>query len=320
MTPNGGSTTSCWTATGYVWTPGGSVIGASPQLSFCDIPGGTSPTATFMINKSIPDGTKYYYGAQVEEITSGPATYIGFNHPSGGNHRIISEVGETDNSGGYSSGSWLPMFRSGDRISMQNVLLNFDTGNFTTQAGGPLGTSTRVPASYFAPFGAEYTTPQPLKADFSGIPRQGEATLAVDFTDQSLGDTPATSWLWNFGDGGPTSAVQHPSHDYTAAGVYTVTLTVNNGVDPEASVVKEAYIVVYDSSCGMTVEMAGKENGGGGTKKESPITLINEGYVCFEPHVNGAVPGSYKWESRKTGIGADFELFSNDEKPIKHFK
>lgn len=37
----------------------------------------------------------------------------------------------------------------------------------------------------------------------------------------------ATSWAWNFGDGG-TSTSPNPTHPYTASGIYTVTLTVSN--------------------------------------------------------------------------------------------
>ena len=36
-----------------------------------------------------------------------------------------------------------------------------------------------------------------------------------------------TSWAWNFGDG-TTSALQNPSHKFTTAGTYTVTLTTTN--------------------------------------------------------------------------------------------
>ncbi len=46
----------------------------------------------------------------------------------------------------------------------------------------------------------------------------------VNFTSTSTG---ATSWNWNFGDGN-TSAVQNPSHSYTAAGNYNVTLIAIN--------------------------------------------------------------------------------------------
>lgn len=58
-------------------------------------------------------------------------------------------------------------------------------------------------------------------ADFSGTPVSGAAPLAVTFTDLTIG-TP-TAWSWDFGDGG-TSSSQNPSHTYTVAGTYTVTL------------------------------------------------------------------------------------------------
>jgi PKD repeat protein len=45
----------------------------------------------------------------------------------------------------------------------------------------------------------------------------------VSFTDLSSGDI--DEWAWDFGDGG-TSTLQHPTHEYTAAGDYTVSLTV----------------------------------------------------------------------------------------------
>ncbi|GAB4142381.1 MAG: hypothetical protein Fur0041_17500 [Bacteroidia bacterium] len=49
---------------------------------------------------------------------------------------------------------------------------------------------------------------------------------ATTFTDQSIG---ATGWSWNFGEpsSGPnnTSTQQNPTHTYSAAGTYTVTLT-----------------------------------------------------------------------------------------------
>ncbi|MCU0285994.1 MAG: M28 family peptidase [Acidobacteria bacterium] len=62
-------------------------------------------------------------------------------------------------------------------------------------------------------------------ANFTASPTSGVAPLNVTFTDQSTG---ATSWSWNFGDSG-TSTVKNPVHTYTAAGTYTVALTVSNG-------------------------------------------------------------------------------------------
>ena len=49
--------------------------------------------------------------------------------------------------------------------------------------------------------------------------------LVCSFTDTSTGSP--TSWSWTFGDTG-TSNAQHPSHTYSAAGSYNVTLTAAN--------------------------------------------------------------------------------------------
>lgn len=57
----------------------------------------------------------------------------------------------------------------------------------------------------------------------------GKAPLVVQFTDLSeVDDTEITSWLWDFGDGN-TSTEQHPTHVYTEADLYTVSLTVGDG-------------------------------------------------------------------------------------------
>lgn len=63
-------------------------------------------------------------------------------------------------------------------------------------------------------------------ASFTAAPTSGFAPLIVQFTDTSQpGTKPITEWLWDFGDG-ETSAFQNPSHTYTSAGSFTVSLTV----------------------------------------------------------------------------------------------
>ncbi|NTW24685.1 MAG: PKD domain-containing protein, partial [Lentimicrobium sp.] len=57
-----------------------------------------------------------------------------------------------------------------------------------------------------------------------------------------------TSWQWNFGDGG-TSTQQNPSHTYTTAGTYTVSLTVGDGSIFNTET-KTAYITVTGGSTG----------------------------------------------------------------------
>ncbi|PYM13432.1 MAG: cell surface protein, partial [Verrucomicrobia bacterium] len=69
-------------------------------------------------------------------------------------------------------------------------------------------------------------TPPPaiVTADFTANPTAGQAPLTVRFVDRSTG--PITAWDWDFGDGSPHSAVQSPTHVYTATGDFTVTLKV----------------------------------------------------------------------------------------------
>ncbi|MFN2418754.1 MAG: DNRLRE domain-containing protein, partial [Candidatus Limnocylindria bacterium] len=66
------------------------------------------------------------------------------------------------------------------------------------------------------------------------------APLTVAFTDTSTGG--ATAWAWNFGDG-VTSTEQHPTHTYTAAGSYTVKLTVTNAAGSDTET-RPAFVTV----------------------------------------------------------------------------
>ena len=77
-------------------------------------------------------------------------------------------------------------------------------------------------------------------ANFSASPLTGSAPLAVHFTDQSSGAP--TSWLWTFGDGGTSTAV-NPDHTYTAAGAYTVSLRAANGAGSN-TLTRSAYVNV----------------------------------------------------------------------------
>jgi len=85
--------------------------------------------------------------------------------------------------------------------------------------------------------GGGETTPA---ADFFAVPTSGEVPLAVQFTSLSSGTI--STYSWNFGDGG-TSTDEDPSHTYTTAGDYTVSLTVTGpgGGDTET---KTDYITV----------------------------------------------------------------------------
>jgi PKD repeat protein len=83
--------------------------------------------------------------------------------------------------------------------------------------------------------------PQPV-ADFSATPTAGAAPLTVDFTDASSGSI--TAWAWDFGDG-QTSTAQNPTHHYTKADTYTVSLTVTGPGGSETQI-KADYITVAE--------------------------------------------------------------------------
>ena len=93
------------------------------------------------------------------------------------------------------------------------------------------------------------TLPAPVAA-FSGTPLTGEKPLSVTFTDSSTNSP--TSWLWDFGDGG-TSTTQDPSHNYTKAGIYTVTLTATNASGSDSEI-KSGYITVSDQITGVWID------------------------------------------------------------------
>jgi len=80
----------------------------------------------------------------------------------------------------------------------------------------------------------------PPVVNFTANTTAGPAPLTVRFTDTSTGNP--TAWLWSFGDGA-TSTERNATHTYTAAGTYTVNLTVENAAGSD-SVVKANYITV----------------------------------------------------------------------------
>jgi len=84
------------------------------------------------------------------------------------------------------------------------------------------------------------------KADFSAIPTSGDEPLTVNFTDLSVSYDGIISWDWSFGDG-ETSTEQNPTHIYTSAGLYTVSLTVSEEDGDSDTKIRFPYIIVDDS-------------------------------------------------------------------------
>ena len=97
-------------------------------------------------------------------------------------------------------------------VSFSPVATGTFTGSVVFAGNGGISTNAVI--------GSGAVTPT---ASFTGTPTTGAATLLVNFTDGSSGTV--TSRFWAFGDGG-TSILTSPSHSYTNAGAFSVSLTV----------------------------------------------------------------------------------------------
>ena len=99
---------------------------------------------------------------------------------------------------------------------------------------GPGGTDTLTRSRFITVCGA-------IPGGLHAWPTSGVAPLTVVFTNTSGGDYTAS--LWDFGDG-VTSTLEGPTHIYTTARVYTVTLTVS-GPEGTATLTRPRLITVY---------------------------------------------------------------------------
>ncbi len=126
--------------------------------------------------------------------------------------------------GDITSHSW--DFGDGGSSTSQNPSHTYSaagTYDVSLTVTGPGGSDTATCASCITVTDPPPPPPEAPVADFSVSTTGGEAPVTIAFTDASTGEI--TSYAWDFGDGG-TSTSQNPSHTYTAAGNYTVSLTV----------------------------------------------------------------------------------------------
>lgn len=109
------------------------------------------------------------------------------------------------------------------------------------------------------------------------------APFTVQFTDTSPS---ASTWLWNFGDGG-TSNQQNPSHIYTTTGSFNVSLTITLPGGCTNTLTKSQLIKIS----GTTVAIANAPSGGCIPYSYSPVPQIQS--------VDSIV--SYSWDLGEPG-------------------
>jgi len=139
-----------------------------------------------------------------------------------------------DNSAGATSWNW--NFGNGVTSTAQNpgTQLYVTAGTYTVTLiinGGSKATQV-------------ITVNKSPTANFTVDDSTGCFPLNVNFTDQSApGAAPIVAWRWDFGDG-DTSAVKNPSHTYTGAANYPVTLQVIDQNGCSGNLTKSSYIKV----------------------------------------------------------------------------
>ena len=165
-----------------------------------------------------------------------PTAAFTFNPPS---PAVGQNVFFTDTSTGAPT-SWIWAFGDGTNSFAQSPTHAYPgSGTFTVmltvQNGqGSNATSHSVVVS---PGGSA-----PVAA-FTFSPPAPQPNQTVTFTDTSTGGP--TSWTWNFGDGF-SSSLENPTHSYTFAGNYTVSLTAQNSSGP--SFVSQSVVVAQGAA------------------------------------------------------------------------
>lgn len=155
-----------------------------------------------------------------------------------------------------------------------------DTGSYTVSLTVHDGFS-----SYTRTLNDYITVREPLSAGFTGEPTSGYAPLTVHFTDLSEGT--ATSWSWDFdGDGMEDAGTQNPDYEYALPGVYTVGLTVDDGISTDSVVIENYITAVEPPAAGFSAEPA---------TGYAPLT------VQFSDHSGGAV-NSWSWDFDGDGM------------------
>jgi PKD repeat protein len=207
--------TSTGSPTSWSWTfgDGGTSSAQSPSYTFTSA--GTY-TVTLTASNSAGSTSASTTITVTDPVVVTPTASFTASRTSG---TTPVQVSFTDTSTGAPT-SWSWTFGDGGTSSAQSPSHTFTSaGTYTVTL-----TASNSAGSTSASTTITVIDPVAPTASFTASATSGTAPLAVSFTDTSTGSP--TSWFWSFGDGG-TSTAQNPSHTFTTAGTYTVTLTAS---------------------------------------------------------------------------------------------
>ena len=142
-------------------------------------------------------------------------------------------------SGDFDSFLW--EFGDSNTSDLENpthVYNNAGTYSVSLTVSGPGGTDTLQKTDLIVVTGETVV-------DFSSDTQTGIAPDTITFYNNST-EGEFLGFSWDFGDGSPLNTEVEPTHEYTAKGVYTVTLT---GIqdDGELQAIKTDYITIYEA-------------------------------------------------------------------------
>ena len=221
--------------TSWTWLFGDSTTSTSQNPAHTYTTIGTYTVTLIATNSAGSDTlTKTGY-ITVTKAASVPAVSFVANVTSGSVPLPVQFLDSSTNS----PTTWVWSFGDGGTSTLSNPVHTYETdGTYTVTltATNSAGSNTISRTNYIT---ASKVTdaPEPL---FKSTTASGYAPLNVQFVDVSSNSPNA--WVWSFGDGS-TSSIQNPTHTYTTAGTYTVTLTATNSAGSN-TVSQTGYIIV----------------------------------------------------------------------------
>ncbi len=216
------------------------VDGGGWQVSGTTVSGITVGSHTVAFNNNVAGWTTP--SSQTANITTGTTASLSgaYVQQTGSIMVTISPAGavadgamwNVDGGSWQASGTTVSGITAGSHaVAFNNITgWNIPSGHTANISNGQTASATGTYAPVFV-------------AGFTASATSGKAPVTVHFTDSSVGSI--TKWFWNFGDG-KTSTVRNPSHTYSKAGAYTVTLTVT-GAGGTSTGTQPDYIMVYDA-------------------------------------------------------------------------